>query len=365
LFGEIDLNAHSLSSSGPAQVRQPSKPAKSRGLRPARAAARGIKTRPVLVGAAGAAAALAASALFVQLRTRRAESDNPPVGKFVDVDGVRLHYIVRGRGSPVVLLHGNGALVQDFTLSDLVKRLAKNHRVFVFDRPGYGYSTRPRGRGWTPEAQAELFRNAFDELGIDEPVVLGHSWGAMVAMALGLDHPEAVKSLVLVAGYFYPTARADVAFFSTPAIPVAGTLMRYTISPLIGRSIWPALMRKIFGPNPMPKAFEKFPKWLALRPETIRAAAVETAMLIPAAARLSKRYSELAVPTVIVAGDADRLVTTKRQSERLHEELSGSTFHLVPGVGHMVHHIAPEAVLAAIDEAAAQGAEPIPLKKRA
>jgi pimeloyl-ACP methyl ester carboxylesterase len=264
-----------------------------------------------------------------------------------------------------VLLHGNGALVQDFTLSDLVKRLAKNHRVFVFDRPGYGYSTRPRGRGWTPEAQAELFRNAFDELGIDEPIVLGHSWGAMVAIALGLDHPEAVKSLVLVAGYFYPTARADVAFFSTPAIPVAGTLMRYTISPLIGRSIWPALMRKIFGPNPMPKAFEKFPKWLALRPETIRAAAVETSMLIPAAARLSKRYSELAVPAVIVAGDADRLVTTKRQSERLHEELSGSTFHLVPGVGHMVHHIAPEAVLDGIEEAAGEGAEPIPLRKRA
>jgi pimeloyl-ACP methyl ester carboxylesterase len=124
-------------------------------------------------------------------------------------------------------------------------------------------------------------------------------------------------------------------------------------------------MRKIFGPSPMPAAFEKFPKWLALRPESIRAAAVETSMLIPAAARLSKRYSELAVPAVIVAGDADRLVTTERQSERLHEELAGSALRIVPGVGHMVHHIAPEAVLAAIDEAAGTEAEPVPLRKRA
>ena len=312
---------------------------------------RHARAHPVLLSAAGAAAALAASALFVQIRTRRAENANPPAGKFLEVDGVRLHYIVRGRGSPVILLHGNGALVQDMVLSDLVKRLAKQHRVFVFDRPGYGYSTRPRGRGWTPEAQAALFSKAFAELGIEQPVVLGHSWGALVAMALGLDYPEAVKSLVLASGYFYPTARVDVVFLSQPAIPGLGDLMRFTISPLLVRLMWPALMRKIFGPNRMPEAFEGFPKWLALRPETIRAAAVETAMLVPAAARLSKRYGELDVPAVIVAGAADRLITTIGQSERLHRELTGSTLLVVPGVGHMVHHIAPDAVMAALDQA--------------
>ena len=321
-----------------------------------RSSSQRAKAHPVLLGATATAAALAAAAVFVQIRTRRAESANPPMGKFLEVDGVRLHYIVRGRGSPVVLLHGNGALVQDMVLSDLVKRLAKKHRVFVFDRPGYGYSTRPRGRGWTPEAQAALLSKAFAELGIEQPVVLGHSWGALVAMALALDHPQAVKSLVLASGYFYPTARADVVFLSQPAIPGLGDLMRFTISPLLVRLMWPALMRKIFGPNPMPAAFEGFPKWLALRPETIRAAAVETSMLIPAAARLSKRYSDVSVPTMIVAGDADRLITTSRQSERLHRDVVGSTLHVVPGVGHMVHHIAPDAVMAAIGKATATAA---------
>jgi pimeloyl-ACP methyl ester carboxylesterase len=288
----------------------------------------------------------------VQIRTRRAENANPPAGRFLEVDGVRLHYIVRGRGRPVVLLHGNGALVQEMVLSELVKRAARKYRVYVFDRPGYGYSTRPRGRGWTPEAQASLFRKAFAELGIKRPVVLGHSWGAMVAIALALDHPEAVKSLVLASGYFYPTARADVALLSPPAIPLAGQLMRYTVSPLVVRLAWPIFMRKIFGPNPMPEAFKEFPKWLALRPETIRAAAVETAMLIPAARRLSKRYSELVVPAVIIAGSADRIVTTVRQSERLHQTLADSSLVIVPAVGHMVHHIAPDAVMAALDRAA-------------
>jgi pimeloyl-ACP methyl ester carboxylesterase len=127
----------------------------------------------------------------------------------LDIDGVRLHYIVRGHGDPIVLLHGNGALVRDFELSGLVTELARRHRVIVFDRPGYGYSTRPRSRVWTPEAQAKLFSSVFRKLGLDAPIVLGHSWGTLVAIALGLNHPEQVSRLVLLSGYFYPTPRAE------------------------------------------------------------------------------------------------------------------------------------------------------------
>ena len=106
--------------------------------------------------AVGTAAALGAAALYTAKMTRDAERKHPPIGRFLNVDGVRLHYIEQGQGEPLVLIHGNGTLIQDFTVNGLVDRLSKHYRVIVIDRPGYGYSDRPRGL-WTPRAHATLF----------------------------------------------------------------------------------------------------------------------------------------------------------------------------------------------------------------
>jgi pimeloyl-ACP methyl ester carboxylesterase len=293
----------------------------------------------------------AAAALIVRGQTRRAERMNPPAGRFVHVDGARLHYVERGQGQPVVLLHGNGTMAQDFDLSGLLDLAAAHYRVIAFDRPGYGHSTRPRGRIWTPFAQAELFAKAFRALGIERPVVVGHSWGTLVALALGLRHPAEVRSLVLLSGYYFPSVRVDVPLLSPPAIPLVGSLMRYTVSPLIGRALWPALMRRLFGPGPVPRRFLQFPKWMSLRPSQLRASAAESALMVPSAAALRRHYAELRTPAFIVAGAEDRYVSAQ-QSVRLHHAIAGSDLRLVSGMGHMVHHFAPRKVVAAIDAAA-------------
>ena len=108
-----------------------------------------------------AAAALAGTAAWVTGKARHAERDFPPIGGFVEADGVRLHYIEKGSGEPIVLVHGNVVRLQDFMASGLVDRLAERYRVIAFDRPGFGYSDRPRDRLWTAQAQAELLREAF------------------------------------------------------------------------------------------------------------------------------------------------------------------------------------------------------------
>ena len=125
-----------------------------RGSRPSGGAKRSRWLAPLL---AGSAAAVAAAVLYNLRQTKDAERRHPPIGRFLHVDGVRLHYIERGRGEPLVLIHGNGTMIQDFTVSGLVDRLAERYRVIVFDRPGYGYSSRPRGL-WTPRAHARLYR---------------------------------------------------------------------------------------------------------------------------------------------------------------------------------------------------------------
>jgi pimeloyl-ACP methyl ester carboxylesterase len=308
---------------------------------------------PYATAAAVGVAALAVSALVNQRMAKTAERRNPPQGRFLEIDGVRLHYVERGRGEPLVLLHGNGSMIQDFESSGLLERAAKKYRVIVFDRPGYGHSGRPRGTLWTPDAQADLIHQALVELDATPAFVLGHSWGASVAVALGLKHEDSVKALVLASGYYYPTARVDVAAASGPAIPILGDILRYTLAPLLGRIVWPALMRKIFGPAKVPQKFTKgFPAGLALRPSQLRASAAESALMVPDAFGMRAKYGELTMPVVIIAGKLDRLIDIDRQSAQLHRDVGHSTFHSVPGAGHMVHQTAMNDVMAAIDEAA-------------
>jgi pimeloyl-ACP methyl ester carboxylesterase len=284
-------------------------------------------------------------------RARKAEGEHPPAGQFVTVDGVRLHYIERGEGPPVVLLHGNMVTAEDFDTSGVFDLVAKRHRVIAFDRPGFGYSDRPHGSAWSAGTQADLLRDAFAIIGINRPVVLGHSWGAAVALALGLNHPDAVRGLVLLSGYYYPTLRADVLFSSLTAIPILGDVLRYSVSPFIGRAMLPLLLKGMFAPLPVPARFLKsFSRGMAVRPGQIRAESQDGVTMIPVALAMRHRYRELTMPIVIMAGTKDRVVKHS-QAVRLHAELPHSHLRLVPGVGHMVHYAVPEEVAEAIEEA--------------
>jgi pimeloyl-ACP methyl ester carboxylesterase len=302
----------------------------------------------------GAAATAAAGlAAYNITNARRIEADNPPAGDFIDVDGVELHYVEQGSGTPIVLLHGNGAAVDDWKASGLFDRLAADHRVIAFDRPGFGHSERPRTTVWTPRAQAALIARAIQQLGIERPLVVGHSFGTLVTLALALDHPGLASGIVLIGGYFYGTVRADALLTSPPAIPVLGDAMRYTVSPLIARAVSPIAAKKIFHPAPVSEKFGDFPIELAFRPSQIRAEAAEAGMMIPAAARLNNRLDELTLPVTIIAGAGDKMVLPEPQSQRLHDALPDSSLLLIDGAGHMVHYTATDQVAAAIGEAAA------------
>jgi pimeloyl-ACP methyl ester carboxylesterase len=192
---------------------------------------------------------------------------------------------------------------------------------------------------------------ALEKIGVPPAIILGHSWGTLVALALAMNYPRQVKALVLASGYYYPTARADVVILSPPAIQVIGDILSYTISPLLSRVMWPLLLRKIFGPSPVPKKFDGFPEEMAVRPSQIRASAAESALMIPSASRLQNEYHQLQMPVVIVAGAEDRLIDWE-QSARLNADISGSTFRCVPRTGHMVHQTETAEIIAAIDSVA-------------
>jgi pimeloyl-ACP methyl ester carboxylesterase len=318
-----------------------------------------LKRHPAASASVAVAGLLAATALVNNSLARKAQRDNPPEGAFIDVDGVHLHYIERGTGRPLVLFHGNGSMIQDFESSGLVDLAAVRYRVIVFDRPGFGHSSRPRNVVWTAAAQAALFAKALDRLGVSEAIVLGHSWGASVAVALAAGHPSLVAALVLASGYYFPTVRADAVAMSEAAIPVVGDIISHTLSPILGRVMWPAVLDKLFGPRSVPEKFAGFPREMAVRPSQLRASAAEAALMVPGAVAASTTYDELAMPVIIIAGEDDRIVDIDAQSSRLHGEIRHSRMHRVAGAGHMVHQSATGDLMAAIDEAAVLSRQPL------
>ncbi|HSH77358.1 MAG TPA: alpha/beta hydrolase, partial [Herpetosiphonaceae bacterium] len=197
---------------------------------------------------AAAAVTLAAAATFNSLRARQAEARNPPIGRFLTIDGVRLHYIERGTGSPIVLLHGNGAMAADWEASGVIDGLAADHRVIAFDRPGFGHTPRPRTRLWTPKAQAAFFAKAMRQLDLKHALVVGHSWGVLPTIALALDHRELVSGLVLMSGVFYPEIRTDILTSLPSALPGPGHVMCHTITPLVAAATSPMQTKSVFRP---------------------------------------------------------------------------------------------------------------------
>lgn len=299
--------------------------------------------------AVGAVAVLAAAAVANLVAAKRSERRHPPQGAFLEIDGVRLHYTDQGEGAPIVLIHGNGVTSEDWALSGLSDRLAKTHRVIAFDRPGFGYSQRPRTTIWTAKAQAELLRRALRQPGVSKPLLVGHSWGTLVAMSYALEHQDELAGVVLMSGYYRPTPRPDVPLMSGPAVPVVGDLMRFTISPLIGWLITPLVFKSLFSPSKVPVHFKAgFPTGMALRPTQIRASAADTGLMVPEAAKTVGRHGELTLPVLIIAGTGDKIVSYGHQSAKLASEVPQSRLHPIENTGHMIHHVATAEVADAI-----------------
>ncbi|WP_245264930.1 alpha/beta fold hydrolase [Mesorhizobium opportunistum] len=288
-------------------------------------------------------AALAALAGYNAVRARRAIAARA-YGRVMEIGGLRLHFIEAGSGMPLLLLHGNGSMAEDFKWSGIFDEAAKTYRVLAFDRPGFGRSSRSRRR-WSAGDQADLIHAAVNRLGIEKYLVLGHSWGAWIALELARRHSPSVAGIVLVSGYYYPPPRLDLALAALPALPVIGTVFRHTLLPLLVRHAWPWAMGKIFQPAAIAGDFAALAKDVASRPSQLRAVCFESASMLGAALSRKASYRDIAVPTGILAGAGDRLFDAERDARRLHAEICGSLLEVIPDTGHMVHQSAPQAVV--------------------
>lgn len=306
----------------------------------------------ILAGAAGAA--LAARALLGWNRRAVADAERryPPSGSFLTADGIRLHYIERGSGTPVVLLHGAAGTLHDFDY--VVDALAREHRVVVFDRPGHGYSDAlPESRD-TAEVQSIMLADLLRQLGIERPVLVGYSWGAALALRYAFDHPAETGALVLLGGTTHiGTAPRNLLYWILRTPYASEALLTLGLVP-IGRPYIGVPLAKVFAPDSAPRDYLERARAMWVRPAPVRAMTRDFHGLAAALRELRPRYPELRVPVVVVAGDRDKLVDHERNSLAFAREAPDTEMILVPGAGHGLPQVRPDAVIQAIRRAAAR-----------
>jgi pimeloyl-ACP methyl ester carboxylesterase len=310
-------------------------------------------------------AALAAAGGAVTLRTAAAragaeEAAHPPSGQFVDIGGRRVHAYVAGEGPDVVLIHGAFGSLRDFTF-DLSERLSRRYRVIALDRPGLGYTDRTdpayaaafAASAESPGEQAALLAAAARDLGAERPIVVGHSFGGIVAMAWALDHDPA--AVVMLAGVAMPWPGELGWLYQVNGTSLGGGIVAPAISAWTPRGLLRDAVAATFAPQPMPEGYaDHIGTYMPVRLPAFRANARQVNRLRPHVVEMERRYPALTLPIEIVHGDADTTVPIVVHSGPLSRLVASANLTILPGIGHMPHHADPDAVIAAIDRAAAR-----------
>ena len=280
------------------------------------------------------------------------EAAFPPQGRFLDVDGHKVHVVEMGSGPPVVLIHGASGSTRDMSFK-LAPALAENYRVIMFDRPGLGYSDRLNANGASLSDQAALLSAATQQLGIEAPIVVGQSYGGGVALAWGLDHPAA--ALVLVSGVAMPWDSPLDLQYRVTSSRLGSWLVVPLITAFVPDSYVARVIESIFTPQKVPDGYaDKIGPGLILRRDSTRANALQRANLLDEIKAQHVRYDDLTLPVEALHGDADTIVPLGTHAGPFLEKVPQTQLTILNGVGHMPHQTHVADVVAAIDRAAAR-----------
>lgn len=300
--------------------------------------------------------------LITSIAARRIEAAHPPAGRFVDVEGGRLHVLELAPPSgmqheaepaalwPVVLIHGASGNLGDLRLA-LGDRLAQTRRVVLIDRPGHGWSDRPGGKAdASPTRQAALIAQALEGIGLDRFVLVGHSLGGTVAAAFARAYPERVAGLVLLSAVTHPWEGGLAWHYNVGAMPVVGAAFARAAALPIGEVLLEMGAREVFLPQQMPADYlARAGIRLLLRPAEFTANAQDVTALKPFVTAEAPHYRDLTMPTVVLTGDADTTVSPTLHSRAIAAVLPDARLVILPGIGHMPQHVASDEVVAAID----------------
>ncbi len=251
-------------------------------------------------------------------------------GKLIEVDGVTLHYIEKGSGPAIVMIHGFGG--QTFSFRYQLQEFSRDHRCVAIDLKGFGYSERPEGGDYSLEEQARLVLRAMDALGIDAAVLIGHSMGGEVVARAAAMAPERVEKLILVA------APTGYPIWLAPRTPIAKALMP-AFAKLARRN---ARRNLFYDPNSVDlnNILDEYSK-----PGQINGSLNTIWEMWGDVRRQPKLdHSKITMPVLILWAEKERvLLFDKRVLKWLRKRLPGAEVVTAPRTGHMLLEEQPKA----------------------
>lgn len=303
---------------------------------------------------------LSAAAVYTAVRTHAIEAAYPATGDFVEVDGVRLHYVSDGEAGDdrptIIVVHGASSNTRDLKLG-LADTLSPHYRVITFDRPGFGWSERPdMNGGLDPAMQAGLLSRAVKKLGVGRHILIGHSWAGSLIMSYALEHPELLDGVLALAPATHPWPGGVAWYYTVTATPFVGEFFARTLLLPLAELRMEGGTRSVFEPQIPPSDYvERAGIPLILRPASFRANAIDVARLYEFVVRQSPKYSGVRVPLTVISGTEDTTVLTAIHTAALEREVPGARVIVLDDVGHMPHYARPDLIKSEIDRLANGG----------
>ena len=298
--------------------------------------------------------------LFAANTARKVEAAVPPCGQFIEIDGQRLHYVdTGGTGPAIVMIHGLGGTLWNFTYA-LVDKLSGEFRVIAVDRPGSGYSARADDAPAKLSTQANTLAKFMRALGLKQPLLVGHSLGGALSLAIALDHPDCAGALALIAPLTH--AQDDVPEPFRGLVINSRVMLKiiaWTLAiPMSIRSA-PELLKIVFGPDAVPADFAtRGGGLLGLRPKSFYNTSSDLAAVNEDLPGMMKRYGGLSIPLGMLFAKGDRILDYRRQGEAMKQTCPALDLVLLDEHGHMLPVTAPDSTAGLIRRVAARRSAP-------
>ncbi len=287
-------------------------------------------------------------ALYSRGVARKAEAAVPKAGRTTRVKGGEIHWVERGRGRPVVMIHGLGGQLHHFTYQ-VVDLLEGEFRCIALDRPGCGYSEREDDRLAALPEQARMVAEFLEAEGIEKPLIVGHSLGGALALTLALEHPDRVGGIALIAPLTHEVPEPPAAFKALAVrSPLARRLIGHTLAVPMGMRTAKKTLAMVFAPEAAPADFvTRGGGALGLRPRAFVASSADFVASADIAGQ-ARRYDGLTIPGGVLYGDRDAILDFRAQGEALVARLPHLEWEVLEGRGHMLPITAPEETAAFI-----------------